>query len=277
MADPRSADLPRGAFALAMRGMAVFELIPGGKKPLHKGGYKTASKDPDVTRARWTKDPSANIGIACGAVSGFWALDVDKQHGGIETLAELEARHGALPPTITVSTPNGGEHRYFRWHDGLTLRNSVARVGPGLDVRSTGGAVVAPPSRLSDGRRYWWKTNGARAFADAPAWLIEAATPPPPSPRTEPRPIDGDVSAYAAAAITDELNRLAEAAEGCRNDQLNRSAFAVAGFVRAGIAPEDWARALLEDCAIGIGLSVIEARGTIDSAFKAAQPREMPH
>ncbi len=57
---------------------------------------------------------------------------------------------------------------------------------------------------------------------------------------------------------------------------MNRSAFAVAGFVRAGIAPEDWARALLEDRAIGIGLSAIEARGTIDSAFKAAQPREMP-
>ena len=60
----------------------------------------------------------------------------------------------------------------------------------------------------------------------------------------------------------------------CRNHQLNRSAFAVASFVRAGLVPEDWARALLEERAIGIGLSVIEARGTIDSAFKAAKPRE---
>ncbi len=62
MTDP---NLARGAFALAMRGLAVFELIPGDKRPLRSGGYKTASNDPDVTRARWAKKPRANIGIAC--------------------------------------------------------------------------------------------------------------------------------------------------------------------------------------------------------------------
>ena len=45
------ADLPRGACALALRGLAVFELIPGQKKPLNKGGYKTASNDPDGDNA----------------------------------------------------------------------------------------------------------------------------------------------------------------------------------------------------------------------------------
>ena len=43
-----SADLPRGAFALALRRLAVFELIPGDKRPLHKGGYKTASNERDL-------------------------------------------------------------------------------------------------------------------------------------------------------------------------------------------------------------------------------------
>ncbi len=58
MTDP---NLARGAFALAMRGLAVFELIPGDKRPLRSGGYKTASTDPDVTQARWAKKPRANI------------------------------------------------------------------------------------------------------------------------------------------------------------------------------------------------------------------------
>ena len=38
-----------------------------------------------------------------------------------------------------------------------------------------------------------------------------AAQPPPAA--SEPRPIEGDGSAYAAGAITDELNQLSDAAE----------------------------------------------------------------
>ena len=88
-------------------------------------------------------------------------------------------------------------------------------------------------------------------------------------------PPPAHIERYVTTAITSELNRLAEAAEGQRNDQLNRSAFAIAGFVLAGLAPEDWARKELEGRALAIGLPAIEARRTIDSAFKAAQPREM--
>ncbi len=275
MTDP---NLARGAFALAMRGLAVFELIPGEKRPLRSSGYKTASNDPDVTRARWAKKPSANIGIACGPVSDLWALDVDAHHGGFETLAELEAQHGALPQTITVSTPNGGEHRYFRWHDGLVLRNSCGRVGPGIDVRAEGGAVVGPPSRLSDGRRYRWKKNDARAFAEAPDWLIAAALPPSPPPRPDPKPIDGDVSRYVGAAVADELRILDRVSKGTRNHALFRTTAKLAEFVGAGALPEDWARDQLERAALGIGLDPIETRRTIDSGFNAGirQPRELP-
>ncbi len=81
---------------------------------------------------------------------------------------------------------------------------------------------------------------------------------------------------YCAAAITAELKLLAEAGQGQRNDQLNRSAFAVAEIVAAGVVPEDWARAELEGRAVQIGLPVHETRRTIDSAFKAARPRELP-
>ena len=51
----------------------------------------------------------------------------------------------------------------------------------------------------------------------------------------------------------------------------------LAGFVAAGALPEDWARSQLEHTALGIGLDVIETRGTIDSGFKAGMqhPREL--
>ncbi len=198
--------------------------------------------------------------------------------GGNETLARLEHGHGPLLTTIQSITPSGGAHFYFRWPaDGTEIRNSAGRVGPGLDVLGEGGSAVAPPSVLASGRGYRWARNDAK-LADAPAWLVVLALPLPPPPRPDPKPLNGNVDRYCAAAITAELKCLAAAGDGQRNEQLNRSAFAVAQFVAAGAVPEDWARGELEGTAVQIGLPVIEARRTIGSAFAAGlqQPRGLP-
>src|SRR3954454_3694768 len=68
-----------------------------GKHPLTEHGFKDASTDPDQIRRWWTRCPNANIGGGTGAASGRDVLDVDPRHGGDETLAGLEAEHGALP------------------------------------------------------------------------------------------------------------------------------------------------------------------------------------
>ena len=285
-----NAELASAAFRLAFRGLAVFPLAPGAKvPPAGSHGHLEASSDLDVARARWAKTPNANLGIATGHKSNLWVLDVDVHHGGggdhhvnvhhggDKTLAALVAEHGRLPPTVEASTPRGGRHLYWRWPvDGPEIRNSASRVGPGLDVRGEGGAIVAPPSVLADGRRYRWVKNGARGFTEAPAWLIKLALPPPPPPRPDPKPLNGDVSAYVASAAAAELSELERAGEGTRNECLNRVAFNLGQFVKAGALPEEWARGQLEARAAAIGLSTIEARRTIDSAFKAAQPRELP-
>ncbi len=280
-------DLASAAFRYALRGLAVFPLAIGAKvPPAGSHGLLDGTTDPDVTRARWEKTPRANIGAATGCKSGIWVLDVDVDDPGVDaavdadgekSLAELEARHGPLPATIQSMTPSGGRHLYWRWPaNGPEIRNSAGRVGPGLDVRGEGGSIVLPPSVLADGRGYGWIRNGARAFADAPAWLVTLALSPPPPPKPKPKPLNGDVDRYCAAAITAELRCLAAAGEGQRNEQLNRSAFAIAQFVGAGVVPEDWAREQLEVRAAAIGLPIVEARSTIRSAFKAARPRELP-
>ncbi len=273
-------DLASAAFRYALRGFAVFPLAVGAKvPPAGSHGLLDGTTDPDVTRARWEKTPHANIGAATGCKSGIWVFDVDNHHDGNATLKDLESEHGVMPLTIEASTPRGGRHLYWQWPvDGPEIRNSAGRIGPGLDVRGKGGSIVLPPSVLANGRRYRWVKNGVRAFTDAPAWLVALALPPPLPPRPKPKPLNGDVDRYCAAAITAELKCLAAAGEGQRNDQLNRSAYALAQFVAAGAVPEAWARGELEGTAVQIGLPVFEVRLTIGSAFAAGlqSPRELP-
>src|SRR5215831_1524745 len=60
-----------------------------GKHPRIKGGFKAASTDESEIRAWWRRHPHANIGIATGRSSNLFILDVDRKHGGEETLDSL--------------------------------------------------------------------------------------------------------------------------------------------------------------------------------------------
>ena len=269
--------LQSASFRLALRRVPIFPLAPGSKIPV-KGshGLRDATDDSDVARARWKREPQANIGAATGSQSGFWVFDIDPPDGP-DSLAALEAEHGPLPVTIEASTPRGGRHLYWRWPGaGPEIRNSASRIGTGLDVRGEGGSIVLPPSVLADGRCYRWVKTGAGTFADAPDWLVKLALPPPAPPRAEPKPPPDNIENYVAAAAASELAGLSAAQAGTRNDALNRAAFNLAQFVKADALPEDWTRGQLEAHAVGAGLSVIEARQTIESAFRAAQPRSLP-
>ena len=272
--------LASAAFRLALRGIAVFPLTRGTKVPLvGSHGCHDATSDADTVRAWWARHPRANIGAATGARSGFWVLDVDAHHEGDRTLADLESKHGPLPPTIEASTPQGGLHLYWPWPaNGPEIRNSAGRIGPGLDVRGEGGSIVMPPSVLADGRRYRWTRSGAGAFAEAPRWLVEAALPPPPPPKQEQKPLAADTSRYCAAAIAAELRLVEEAISGVRNERLNRASFAIGQFVGCGAVPQGWAEAELERRALAAGLAPVETRRTITSGLAAgmAHPRELP-
>jgi len=160
------------ALEYANVGLLVFPL--DGKIPRVSGGFKSASCDPARIGEWWRQWPRANVGIRTGVESGLLVLDVDPQHGGAATLKALEAKHGPLPETARALTGGGGWHDYFL-HPGVEVRNSIAKLGPGLDVRGDGGYIVAPPSLHASGRTYRWLRPLGDGLADPPAWLLEQA------------------------------------------------------------------------------------------------------
>lgn len=157
------------AIEYAGLGQSVFPLH--GKAPI-KGsrGLLDATRDADAIRSMWR--PDANVGIATGDPSGVWVLDIDPEHGGEDSLLALQVAHDDLPETLTVRTGGGGRHFYWLMPSGVEVRNR-AGLGDdgGIDVRGTGGYVVAPPSIHPDtGARYEW-TGGRPVLA--PQWLLD--------------------------------------------------------------------------------------------------------
>jgi hypothetical protein len=180
-----SPDLVGAALAYAARGIAIFPLAPKSKLPLISKkfggrGVCDATTNLDQIVKWWGINSRANIGIATGAASNFFVVDVDPRHGGDETLAELERSHGMLPTTVVSHTGGGGLHLLFRHVDGIA--NSAGdKLGPGLDIRSSGGYVVGPPSVHENGRIYAWDCDCGiddMVPAEAPAWLVQLASGP---------------------------------------------------------------------------------------------------
>lgn len=210
------------AAGLASAGFRVFPLVPNGKVPAFKDqDWKvTASDSPDRVHRLWSEAMSGdpldyNIGIATGG--GLFVLDVDNKDGksGAAALERLELRHGDLPETFTVGTASGGEHLYFRLPPEIYVRNSVSKLGDGLDVRGDGGYVVGPWSEI-DGRLYEVRKN--LPIALAPPWLIPLVSAPKPSGHSAAPAIDLDLPEQIAAA-TKWLQRHAElAVEGAGGD-----------------------------------------------------------
>lgn len=129
----------------ASQGFPVFP-VRGDKRPLVK--WKAgATVDPSQFVEWWGRWPVAMIGVPTGKPSGIVVLDVDVKNGvnGFETLK----CHGWVIPAdaIEIKTPSGGSHFYFSLSETNDLRNSAGKLGPGLDVRGTGGYIVVPPSR----------------------------------------------------------------------------------------------------------------------------------
>ncbi|HEY3477914.1 MAG TPA: bifunctional DNA primase/polymerase [Streptomyces sp.] len=298
------------ALDAAARGWHVFPLRPGTKRPAGHpedrcpgtgrcaGGHRTpeqrATTDPDKIRAAWTHAPYS-IGVATGP-SGLCVLDLDTAKPG-EDIPQRWAAAGArcgedvlavvadeagreLPgDTLTVRTPSGGLHLYYRVPAGVVLRNTSGERGQGLgwkvDTRAWGGYVVGPGT-VTDAGRYEFVWDGP--VAELPAWLVDRLTPAPlpAAPVVPIRPAGSRRSRYLDVAIRAEAGKVANAKDN-RNATLYAAAVALGQLVAGGALTEDEVRAALMTAAgrhIGTRhFTAREAHNAIKSGLRAGANR----
>lgn len=156
-------EIPLGsvALSLAASGFAVFPLLPGTKEPATRRGFIDSTRDYGLIRDWWKAGPAFNVGIDCGK-SGIVVVDADPidpptpgHETGLDHLLDLADSLGAdrawLWSGPHVATPRGGFHLYFRVPSDRTIPSKIGSPATKIDVKATGGYVVAPWSALTDG------------------------------------------------------------------------------------------------------------------------------
>lgn len=310
------------ALSFAAAGWHVAPALAGLKRPATRRGVHDATRDPDRIRQWWKANPRFNVMVDAGR-SGVvvvdcdmlpeWPADAGPRPSGIESgadvllwLAELEGHDTGwllADPVPQTLTPSGGIHFFFRAPEGRKVGNSVARVGPGIDVRAAGGYVIAPWSQTLAGhyRPLHWPhtvagttdlehvTAAAMRSVDVrpsqlpvlPDWLAERAAPTP-------KPVDpfdvleraldvgpiGSRTSYAATALQRECADVAAAANGGRNERLHLAAVRLGQLVGAGMLEQDTVESALTEAT---SLPGPEATATMASGlrFGMAHPREV--
>lgn len=163
------------ALIYAKNGWRVFPC--NGKVPITPNGFKDSSIDEEQIRKWWKENPQANIGIETGIRSGIVVLDIDSKNDGFKSMSEISMKEGKLKDTVRAYTANGGYHCYFIYQADIASRNGFS---PGIDIKSDGGYVIAPPSRLDDKRRYYWINDKGhdKELIDAPGWMARVPEKP---------------------------------------------------------------------------------------------------
>lgn len=249
------------AFHLTQFGWKVFPLMPRSKIPAvpkdHGGrGCLDATDDEDVIGAWARKYPRANIGLACGLPSRVVVIDLDPRNGSDDSVARLRAKKQLFSPTVTAKTANGGTHFYYAYEP--ELKNSKSALAPGIDVKTTGGYVVAPPSLLDEDRRYRWINSplGDR-LPRLPRWALEALKPRP-----------APVRAYDKASAPKDISKLLEFVSHAGTGNRNNALFWAAAKAAEAGQLTDGAQTAFIETAIGNGLDPVEAKKTVESASK---------
>jgi hypothetical protein len=133
-----------------------------GKHPIPHNGVDAATTSSDEIEYWWGMYPNANIAIATGEISDLIVLDVDVGDGkpGLENLAILEAKFGALPRSCVARSGGNGRHIYMA-AGGKSVRCSAGTVATAIDIRGHRGYIIAPPSRHISGNTYKWESYDA--------------------------------------------------------------------------------------------------------------------
>lgn len=211
-----------------------------GKHPMLPDWPQAASSDRATVDAWWAATPGANVGVAINAQGQrsrpLLHIDIDGPDGAA-ILAALEARHGALPPTLGVRSgrDDGGRHLFLRLPSTIRLDSLRSELRlpdlPGrIEVKHSGNVVV-PPSVHYTGRRYQWE--GAGSAADAPGWLLQLLRRPT-STATGPTPPQPSAAKPPSPELIDELADIIRARWPAEGTGHNAALLALSGALLAG-------------------------------------------
>lgn len=215
------------ALRYAELGYAVLPCAPDAKKPLTEHGLKDATTDEATICVWWERWPTANVAIR---TDGLMVLDFDPIGDKADPranpwLIDDPEKFLDLAVAPMATTPRKGRHYYFADRD-QQFRNSAKKLAPNVDIRATGGYVLAAPS-VVDGKPYEWQVGSLdckpEALPNPPAWLAELLA----------HLKDGKSIQATAGPIS--ANRIPD---GQRNDTLYRQGCAMrrCGFSREEIA-----------------------------------------
>ena len=164
------------ALDLAAAGIPIFparafKLPSSGKwqkQPLVLRWREVATTDPHQLQEWWQRFPDAIPGIELHR-AGLVVIDPDRHSGGpdgVAAFAALEAENNGIPAHPETDTAGGGKHHFFRQPEGEPFGNRSGALPEGIDVRGSGGWIVAPGAVRSDGAR-WQPAPGTQSLADA--------------------------------------------------------------------------------------------------------------
>ena len=210
------------ALSLVSQGFHLFPLRVGSKLPQIEAFPTRASRDPERIE-RWArKYPDCNWGISTSRFGDDQALlvvDVDAPgHGtgkkdGRQALLALELEGHDVPLTFEGATPTGGRHLVYRVP--AAVRQGVDVLGGGLDIRSHGGFIVAPGSRVDAGEYFVDRPGDP---TPAPQWLIDRCG----APRTRSanrEPLAGVDPSRAEKRVIEFLQTAERSVKGAGGDQ----------------------------------------------------------
>ncbi len=140
--------------------------------------------------------PSANgLGIL---TEGLVIIDVDQlPDGSANPFPRNQDQRDELSRAPAVHTPGGGMHYYFSAPSGGTIKNSASTLAPNVDIRSSGGFLMLPPS-ARDGIAYRWQNDKPidvppSQLPVVPSFILDLLTKPSQDFKKGPMPLLGPV------------------------------------------------------------------------------------
>lgn len=279
---------------------AAFVLLPEGTKypPVERGWQEKGHSFQEATAHK------GNVGILAG--NGFIGLDQDDPSAfeGLEmpNSTTWETRPGRLglwfkvsgdvPAALGRIGKKPDQAQLYLFKDGkpcgeIKLQRTYQVIPPSWKILEGGArgdyklVNCAPPTEISFIRLIAALTAIGITFSTKSKLESNAKKLEDMGKKAHQRRTESDESRarrYAEAALESEVKELESTPTGNRNEQLNKSAFALGQFIAAGVLSEAEVVRALSNAAMYAGLEMEEIRATITSGLEAGakHPREIP-